>query len=64
MTGPVHDRPEERGALVAQISALSEELTRLRERLASHPHDIAVLERRLADARQDARTTGIQHSGT
>ncbi|GAA1854775.1 proteasome ATPase [Microlunatus capsulatus] len=57
MTGPVHDRPEERGALVAQISALSEELTRLRERLASHPHDIAVLERRLADARQDARTT-------
>jgi proteasome-associated ATPase len=61
MTGPVHDRPEERGALVAQISALSEELTRLRERLASHPHDIAVLERRLADARQDARTTAANN---
>ncbi|SDS68434.1 proteasome-associated ATPase [Friedmanniella luteola] len=61
MTGPVHDRPEERGALVAQISALSEELTRLRERLSSHPHDIAVLERRLADARQDARSTAANN---
>ena len=61
MTGPVHDRPEERGALVAQITALSEELTRLRERLASHPHDIAVLERRLADARQDSRTTAANN---
>ena len=61
MTGPVHDRPEERGALVAQIGALSEELTRLRERLSSHPHDIAVLERRLADARQDARTTAANN---
>jgi len=61
MTGSVHDRPEERGALVAQISALSEELTRLRERLASHPHDIAVLERRLADARQDSRTTAANN---
>ena len=59
MTGPVHDRfaADDRGALVAQINALSEELARLRERLSSHPHDIAVLERRLADARQDARTT-------
>ncbi len=61
MTGTVHDRPEERGALVAQINALSEELARLRERLASHPHDIAVLERRLADARQDARTTAVNN---
>ncbi|GAA1430981.1 proteasome ATPase [Microlunatus lacustris] len=61
MTGSVHDRPEERGALIAQITALSEELTRLRERLASHPHDIAVLERRLADARQDSRTTAANN---
>jgi proteasome-associated ATPase len=63
MTGPVHDRPasESREALAAQIHALSEELTRLRERLSSHPHDIAVLERRLADARQDARTTAANN---
>jgi proteasome-associated ATPase len=63
MTGPIHDRSasEDRGALVAQISALSEELVRLRERLSSHPHDIAVLERRLADARQDARSTAANN---
>jgi proteasome-associated ATPase len=63
MTGPVQDRaaPEDRGALIAQINALSEELTRLRERLSSHPHDIAVLERRLADARQDSRSTAANN---
>ncbi|MFL6064782.1 MAG: proteasome ATPase [Friedmanniella sp.] len=47
--------------MAAQISALSDELYRLRERLSSHPHDIAVLERRLADARQDARTTAANN---
>src|SRR4051794_17689241 len=59
MTGPIQDRSasDDREAMAAQISALSDELYRLRERLSSHPHDIAVLERRLADARQDARTT-------
>ncbi|WP_375432106.1 proteasome ATPase [uncultured Friedmanniella sp.] len=59
MSGPIHDRSasDERAALVAQINALSDELDRLRERVSSHPHDIAVLERRLADARSDARTT-------
>jgi proteasome-associated ATPase len=63
MTGPVPHGPasESREALAAQINALSDELTRLRERLSSHPHDIAVLERRLADARQDARTTAANN---
>jgi proteasome-associated ATPase len=63
MTGPIHDRSasDDREALTAQISALSDELYRLRERLSSHPHDIAVLERRLADARQDARTTAANN---
>ena len=47
--------------LTAQVSALSDELERLRERVASHPHDIAMLERRLADARSDARTTAANN---
>jgi proteasome-associated ATPase len=53
--------PRDRDALVAQVSALSDELSRLRDRLASHPHDIAMLERRLADVRQDARTTAANN---
>jgi proteasome-associated ATPase len=59
MSGPMHDRGayEDRETLKAQIGALTDELDRLRERLSSHPHDIAMLERRLADARSDARTT-------
>ncbi|MCW2809691.1 MAG: arc, partial [Friedmanniella sp.] len=59
MTGPVHDRSpfEERDYLVAQITALSGELERLKERVSSHPHDIAMLERRLSDARAEARST-------
>src|SRR3954471_5157106 len=63
MTGPSQDRSasDDREAMAAQISALSDELYRLRERLSSHPHDIAVLERRLADARQDARTTAANN---
>ena len=63
MTGPIHDRSpgDDRAALAAQVDALSDELSRLRERLSSHPHDIAVLERRLADARQDARTTAANN---
>ena len=47
--------------LTAQVRALSDEVDRLRERVASHPHDIAMLERRLADARQDARTTAANN---
>jgi proteasome-associated ATPase len=55
----MHDRGgyEDRETLRAQINALTDELDRLRERVSSHPHDIAMLERRLADARSDARTT-------
>src|SRR3954453_14332825 len=67
MTGTPRDssghRPSgsDRDALVAQVNALSDELERLRDRVASHPHDLAVLERRLADARQDARTTAANN---
>src|SRR3954454_24660313 len=64
MTGPrdpagAGHRPSgsDREALTAQVNALADEIERLRGRVASHPHAIAVLERRLADARQDARTT-------
>jgi proteasome-associated ATPase len=63
MTGPIHDRGayEDRESLVAQIGALRDELDRLRDRVSSHPHDIAMLERRLADARSDARTTAANN---
>ena len=63
MTGPIHDRSasEERDAQAAHVNALEDELRRLRERVSSHPHDVAVLERRLADARQDARTTSANN---
>src|SRR6476659_3590051 len=63
MSGAFHDRGphEDREALMAQISSLSDELRRLRERVSSHPHDIAMLERRLADARADARTTAANN---
>jgi proteasome-associated ATPase len=63
MTGSVHDRGayEDRESLIAQIGALRDELERLRDRATSHPHDIAMLERRLADARSDARTTAANN---
>ncbi len=48
---------EDRESLLVQIGALREELARLRERVSAHPHDLAVLERRLTDARAEARTT-------
>src|SRR3954451_19085216 len=48
---------EDREGLLVQIGALREELARLRERVSAHPHDLAVLERRLTDARAEARTT-------
>nr|MBA3528839.1 proteasome ATPase [Propionibacteriaceae bacterium] len=55
---PYEDRGsfEDRDALTVQVRVLKEELDRLRDRVSSHPHDIAMLERRLADARQEART--------
>jgi proteasome-associated ATPase len=63
MTGPIHDRVpyEDRESLITQIGALRDELDRLRERVSTHPHDIAMLERRLADARSDARTTAANN---
>jgi proteasome-associated ATPase len=63
MTGPIHDRAphEDRESLITQIGALRDELDRLRERVSSHPHDIAMLERRLADARSDARSTAANN---
>ena len=63
MTGPIHDRApyEDRESLLAQLGALRDELDRLRERVSSHPHDIAMLERRLADARSDARSTAANN---
>src|SRR4029450_5618270 len=63
MTGPIHDRVpyEDRESLIAQIGALRDELERLRERVSSHPHDIAMLERRLAAARSDARTAAANN---
>jgi proteasome-associated ATPase len=63
MTGPIHDRGayQDRESLIAQIGALRDEIDRLRERISSHPHDIAMLERRLADARSDARTAAANN---
>ena len=63
MTGPIRDRGayEDRESLIAQIGALSDEIDRLRERISSHPHDIAMLERRLADARSDARSAAANN---
>jgi proteasome-associated ATPase len=52
---------EDRDALLAQVRVLKEELDRLRERVSSHPHDVAMLERRLADARTEARTTAANN---
>ncbi|HEY0239237.1 MAG TPA: proteasome ATPase [Friedmanniella sp.] len=59
MTGSSFDGApnEEREYLLIQIGALREELARLRERVSAHPHDLAVLERRLTDARAESRTT-------
>ncbi|HET9872138.1 MAG TPA: proteasome ATPase [Propionibacteriaceae bacterium] len=62
MTTPFGDRrPEDHDRLVAQVNTLSEEIARLRDRLASHPHDLAILERRLATARSEARTTAANN---
>ncbi len=63
MTGSSYDShagrvPDaEREALLVQIGALREELSRLRERVSAHPHDLAILERRLTDARAEARAS-------
>jgi len=63
MAGSISDRGayEDRESLIAQIGTLRDELDRLRDRVSSHPHDIAMLERRLADARSDARTAAANN---
>jgi proteasome-associated ATPase len=69
MTGTPQEPPgfrhrsadSEREALAAQVNALNDELERLRDRVVSHPHDLAMLERRLADARADARSTAANN---
>ena len=48
---------QEREALLTRIGLLNDELDRLRERISAHPHDLAALERRLADARADVRAS-------
>jgi proteasome-associated ATPase len=62
MTTPLPDRrSDDRDRLVAQVNALSREIERLQDRLASHPDDLAVLERRLADTRAELRTTATNN---
>ena len=63
MAGSLHDRGayEDRESLITQIGALRDEIERLRDRTTSHPHDLAMLERRLADARSDARTAAANN---
>ena len=63
MAGSLHDRGayEDRESLITQIGALRDELDTLRDRTTSHPHDLAMLERRLADARSDARTAAANN---
>ena len=61
MTTPFGDRRPEEERLATQVQNLSDELDRLRDRLASHPHDLAMIERRLADARSEARTTSANN---
>ncbi len=53
--------PADRDALLNRIDQLNAELDRLRERFSAHPHDLALLERRLADARADVRTASANN---
>jgi proteasome-associated ATPase len=59
MTGSSADRP--RNDQDVRLAQLRDELDRMRERVAAHPHDLAMLERRLADARQESRTTAANN---
>jgi proteasome-associated ATPase len=47
--------------LLARIRQLNGELERLREQVSSHPQDVALLERRLADARADVRAASANN---
>ncbi|MBA8795065.1 proteasome-associated ATPase [Friedmanniella endophytica] len=54
-------RPGDPDATGERIEHLTAEVNRLRERVSTHPHDLALLERRLADARADARTAAANN---
>ncbi|SDT45564.1 proteasome ATPase [Microlunatus soli] len=56
-----HESEHDREALLTRIGLLNDELSRLRERVSGHPHDLAMLERRLADARADVRATAANN---
>jgi len=57
-----HEAQEfDKGSLLNRIGQLSDEVDRLRDRISSHPHDLAMLERRLADARADVRAASANN---
>ncbi|HEY9294219.1 MAG TPA: proteasome ATPase [Microlunatus sp.] len=60
-SGQGNDLQHDREALLFRIGQLTDELDRLRERVSSHPHDLAALERRLADARADVRAASANN---
>ncbi|WP_432557735.1 proteasome ATPase [Granulicoccus sp. GXG6511] len=47
--------------LQARVSALRAEVAELRDRIARHPRELAALEKRLAEARSDARSVAAQN---
>ena len=47
--------------LQARVSALRAEVADLRDRIARHPRELATLEKRLAEARSDARSVAAQN---
>ena len=56
-----HDSEHDKDVLLNRIGQLNDELNRLRDRISSHPHDLAMLERRLADARADVRAASANN---
>jgi proteasome-associated ATPase len=56
-----HESEQDKDVLLKRIGQLNAELDRLRERISSHPHDLAMLERRLADARADVRAASANN---
>jgi proteasome-associated ATPase len=56
-----HESEHDNDALLNRIGQLNDELDRLRDRISSHPHDLAMLERRLADARADVRSASANN---
>ncbi|OYO24263.1 proteasome ATPase [Enemella dayhoffiae] len=51
----------EQGSQPDKVAALTAELAELRERVARHPRDVALVEKRLAEARADARQVAAQN---